>query len=71
MTTQLNSGALKALRASQQAKFTVDGETARLMNELAKSAGTDVSTLLKRLALRYQNANFFEKKIVINFLNGV
>jgi phage protein D len=71
MNMTLSDGAVKLIRKNQKLSLEVDAETHRLMCELAQNAGSDIPTLLSKLAQRYNRANWFEKQAVIHFLNGV
>ena len=67
----LSNSALKLIRGNQKVSLEMDPETYRLICELAASAGSDIPTLLSKLAQRYNHANWFERQTVIHFLNGV
>ncbi len=71
MVLRLNEKQIRTLRAQQRVSIEIDAETHRLMSELAQQAGADIPTLLIKLARKYKNASWLEKKIVVNFLNGV
>ena len=67
----LSDSVLELIRRNQRVSLEIDAETYRLMGELAQSAGSDIPTLLSKLAQRYSRSNWFEKQAVIHFLNGV
>lgn len=71
MTThaQLSDETIRMLRGT--VRIELDADTAALMNELAAQCGSDVRTLLIKLARKYKSASWLEKKMVVNFLNGV
>jgi len=70
VAVQLSSEALKMLTCKKKVSIELDAETARLMQLLATEVGSDVPTVLNKLAAKYQRANWFQKIAVVNFLKG-
>ncbi len=69
MSLELSPEALRYLQGKRTIE--VDALTYQAMTEIASEAGGNIPELLSRLANKYRNCNSFEKRIVINFLNGV
>ena len=56
---------------NQKVSLEIDAETYRLMSELAASAGVDIPTLLKKLAMRFNREDLGTKVLLISFLKGI
>ena len=67
----LNDSVLELIRRNQKVSLEIDAETYRLMSELAASAGVDIPTLLKKLAIRFKREGWETKMLIIGFLKGI
>ncbi len=71
MFQRLTPAALQMLGKKPKVSIEIDAETYKVMTDLAKSAGGDISGILDKLAVKYQRCNLIEKQMIIHYLNGV
>lgn len=54
----------------QTVKVEIDAESYQILLALSQKAGKTIPDLFRMLAVKYRQANTFERQFVINFLRG-